>query len=798
MRLAIIAFLLGILRCQQLAILPTSQWIWLLFAIVVGLGIISIYAKTMRYLSRLFIFFILGFVWMYWNAHSILAQQLPKEIEGQRVMIQGYVTNIPTQSKFNIQFDLQAIHLIHQQQHYPFQGKVRLKWFFHSDDEIPIVEPGQLWQFTVKLKPPHSTINFATFDYSKYLFLHRINATGNISKAANSTTKLLALSNPFNLQFIRYQLVKNLQNNISELDYAGVILAIGIGDRSLISSKQWTLFRQTGTSHLVAISGLHISSIALVAFFLAKQFWGFLGRAALWLPAVYFATIISLITAFVYVVLAGFSISAQRAFIMVIGFLLPHFFGWQLSHSYRISLALAFVLLYDPLSTLAPGFWLSFIIVSIIIYFAQFIHFHREQQNYLKNTGGWIVHLFIFQFIISIINYPLSYYFFQESGFITTLKTNLIAIPLSSFIILPITFISILISTISSDLSFMLFDFCSNALDRLFDAAKLFIQIEQFLVFYTESFLPNNITLSTVLLTIISVFILFAPQGLAIRWLGLIGFLPLFFSFSVPKPLQYGTFELTVLDVGHNLATVIKTQNHQLMYDTANSKMAFNTIKPYLKAHQIDSLDLLIASHGDNDHSGGVNNITNYVQIKQILTGTTEIERIKNLFSIPLQQHIPISHCKTGQKWQWDGVQFEILHPNQNEFYSKRNDRSCILKINGIQGSALLTGDISNRVEGKLLHSQKLKLQADILIAPHHGSKSSSHHAFIAAVKPKITIFSTAYLNHYNHPHPDVVKRYQQQHIQTLNTPETGAIRLSPDNFLQPILARETMQRIWH
>jgi competence protein ComEC len=310
----------------------------------------------------------------------------------------------------------------------------------------------------------------------------------------------------------------------------------------------------------------------------------------------------------------------------------------------------------------------------------------------------------------------------------------------------------------------------------------------------------NNINLFSIFITIISVFILFAPKGFSIRWLGLIGLLSLFFNFFPKDSINHGEFELTVLDVGQNLATVIQTQKHQLMYDTANSWMSHSVIIPYLKAHKISQLDLLIASHADNDHSGGVNNIAEKIQIHQILTSAIEIKRIRRYFKNPLQQNINIAQCKKGQKWQWDGVQFEILHPEKNSPYMKRNNRSCILKINGIKNSVLLAGDITSRIEAMLLQRQKAKLKADILIAPHHGSRTSSSTSFIRAVNPKIAVFSTAYLNHYHHPHPDIVKRYQHYKIQTLNTANTGAIRFSPHNesFLQPILARETMRQIWH
>ncbi len=796
MRSAILAFLLGILICQQLPTLPTIQWIILSLIIAIGLGIGCLYAKNVSLLLRFIIFVIFGFIWMYWNAQSILAQQLPKEMEKKQLLLQGRIVNIPIQNTSYIQFDLQATHLIAQQS-FPFYGKVRLKWYLSAEDKLPQVEFGQVWQFTVRLKRPHSTINFNVFDYSKHLFIQRIVATGNISKARDAQQKLLALPN--NYQSFRSQFIKKIQSNIENLSHSGIILAIGLGHRYLISEQQWTLFRQTGTAHLVAISGLHVSSIAFIIFFISKIVWSFWWKLPLKFPSIYFATIMSLFVIFLYVWLAGFSISAQRAFIMVCGFLIPNFFNRNLSHSHRISLALAFVLIYDPLSTLTAGFWLSFSIVSIIIHFSQFLHFHKQLSLYKINKLNYlrlmIVYFIFFQLIISIINYPLSQYFFQDSNLFSVMLTNLFMIPLTTFVTLPLVFIGLLSYWISVDLSIWILSIVSIIFNYSFEIAKNILEIDQFIQSNLFNSLIININLFTVMLSVFSILIIFAPHGFSLRWLGLIGLLPLFINLPPANIMNYGEFKFTVLDVGQNLATVIETQNHQLMYDTANNWQAKTIIVPYLKIHKIKHLDLIIASHGDADHIGGVNNIAENMKIKQILTGETEISKIRHYLSVPIQQSVNVAKCRSGQKWRWDGVFFEILHPSSD--YYKNNDKSCILKITGIKNNVLLTGDISELVEFNLLQ-KKVDLQADILIVPHHGSKTSSSFQFIRAVNPKIAIFSTGYLNHYNHPHPQILQRYQ--HAQTFNTPYTGAIHFSPHsgNFLQPILARETMQRIWH
>ncbi|MCV6639239.1 DNA internalization-related competence protein ComEC/Rec2 [Candidatus Albibeggiatoa sp. nov. NOAA] len=795
MRLAIIAFLLGILICQQLTALPNIQWVWLLLAMIVGLGIIVLYARSMRFFIVCVICIILGFLWMFWNAQAILAQQLPKEIEGQKITIQGRIVSIPTQNKFNTQFDLHASHFVYQDQFYPFHSKVRLKWYV-KDNQILSVAPDQLWQFTVKLKRPHGTVNFTGFDYAKYLFSQRIIAIGNI----NRTEKPIWLdsSRDYHPQTIRYQLIQHIKNLVIDLPNAGIILAMGLGERSLISSQQWNLFRQTGTSHLVAISGLHVSSIALVTFFISRRLWSHLGNVALWLPSIYFATIVTLLAVSFYVFLAGFSISAQRAFMMILGFLMPNLLDRHLSVSHRISLALAFVLLYDPLSTLSAGFWLSFILVSTLVYFSQFIHLSPIRRKWYQASGihlrTWFVQLILLQAILSLVAFPLSYYFFQTPVILSPILCNLLLIPLTSFIILPAIFFSILLSIFSTWLALPVFYFISDLLVRLFKTVHFIQGIEQPYSSLLHT-LATNLNLFTISLTLFSLFTLFAPRGFHIRWLGLIGLLPLFFTISTPKTIQHGEFAFTVLDVGQSLATVIRTQNHQLMYDAASQWMSKSVIVPHLKTQQFRHLDLLIASHGDSDHIGGVNVIVQNIPIQQILTGATEIGRIQDFLKVPLQQQVPIALCKAGQQWQWDGVYFEILHPTRN--YRNRNDRSCVLKITGKNHSMLLAGDISSQVELSLLSKN---LQADVLIAPHHGSKTSSSTPFIRVVNPKVVIFSTRYLNHFRHPHPDIVRRYQRFNIQTLNTAETGAIHFDPNShdFLKPILAREQRRQIWH
>ncbi|RKZ76020.1 MAG: DNA internalization-related competence protein ComEC/Rec2 [Candidatus Parabeggiatoa sp. nov. 1] len=305
------------------------------------------------------------------------------------------------------------------------------------------------------------------------------------------------------------------------------------------------------------------------------------------------------------------------------------------------------------------------------------------------------------------------------------------------------------------------------------------------------------------LAAMVGVAILLLPRGFPARWLGIIWLLPLFFI--PPAQPNRGDVWFTLLDVGQGLAAVVRTENYVLVYDTGPKFCSgFNTgeavVVPFLRANGIQQVDRLVISHDDNDHLGGAQSVLENLAVAEVLTSATQ--KIKNtLTQIPKKgADIKVLRCQAGQHWRWDGVHFQVLHPAANSVAKKNNNRSCVLKVSTEKNAILLTGDIEKWVEYRLVRSYPTDLKADILIAPHHGSNTSSTATFLDAVQPTIALFSSGYRNHFKHPRNKVVQRYHHREIKTWNTAQTGAIsfRLSADGISAPSLAREEMRRYWH
>ena len=288
----------------------------------------------------------------------------------------------------------------------------------------------------------------------------------------------------------------------------------------------------------------------------------------------------------------------------------------------------------------------------------------------------------------------------------------------------------------------------------------------------------------------LGVLLLLMPRGLPARWLAFFFFLPVF-SNHQEQP-GFGHFDMTVLDVGQGLSVHIATQNHHLIYDVgAKFNDRFNTasavLMPYLKSRHITALDRIIISHGDNDHAGSLPALINLMPVKEVISGASQ-GLAKGAFE-----------CQDGLTWQWEGVRFQLMQA-KSYFWLRENNRSCLLKVEGTELSVLIPGDIEARAERDLLERYGEQLQADVLLAPHHGSSTSSSSAFLDQVQPDWVIVSSGYRNRFGHPHPDVLVRYRQRQIKVLNTAQQGAVMLQPElreNEVRFIAYRQHFKRYW-
>ncbi|MGB1311769.1 MAG: DNA internalization-related competence protein ComEC/Rec2, partial [Leucothrix sp.] len=651
-----------------------------------------------------------------------------------------------------------------------WNGTIRLSIY----NKQPRVKAGQRWQFVVRLKRGSGFANSAGFDYEKWLFAQRIEAKGYLRKSDQH--KLLAKAPWYSINALRETIHHKITTTLDAVSNQALVSALILAEKSAVSKAQWAVFRATGTSHLMAISGLHIGLVASSGLALVWLLWWCFPRLNLYLPHRLAGSFVGVIFAIFYAMLAGMTIPTQRALTMVvIGLLLLA--NRQNISGYRIlALAMIVVLLMDPLATLTVGFYLSFAAVLVILWLVKRVV--KAGRFSLLSLQGFL----------SLLMIPLSLLFFGEGSLVSPLA-NLLAIPWVSFIIVPLSMLSVLLSFISDSLSIYLFQFLSIHLNALYALLAFLAKAPSATV---ESFhLPHYLLAASLVAGVI----LLMPVGLAWRYTAGFILLPLIF-YEVATLEKHNEFRLTVLDVGQGLAVVVETKHHSLLFDTGNrSGDSFDlgdmVVVPYLKQRSIKRLDALVISHDDQDHMGG---------LESVLKHTTVTAFYGN--RLGLLQSRANTLCKAGDAWQWDGVDFEFIHPTV-DWQGSDNDRSCVLKIRAGKHAVLLTGDIQRKAEKYLVkqsqHSGDL-LAADILLMPHHGSNTSSKQYFIRAVNPRWAIASAGYRSRFRHPDHRVLKRYQQHGVTVLNTAQSGAIQfhIRADQAISPPKEyRLINQRFW-
>ncbi len=754
-----LAFAVGIYTVLQLTELPSLLWVLLLPLSLLA----SRFFPSVRYI----LFFSMGFCWALIRAHCILQQSLPVELEQQDLIVEGVVASIPEDRDRYQRFIFDIHELISdsgQRQALPL--RVRLGWYDKQAD----IEPGQVWRLNVRLKRAYGFMNPGGFDYEAWLLRKGIRALGYVKP--DDKHELITSRAGYHMQRLRYHLAQEIED-YTRHDAYGLILALSLGDRSRLDTNQRKLLNRSGTGHLIAISGLHLGLVAGLVFILMQRLWSFSPGLTFYISAPAFASATSFLAAFVYAMLAGFALPTQRALIMLGVLLLAVAMRRPLQGHRIIAVALLLVLLIDPFALIAPDFWLSFMAVLFISYLLS--------GRY--NSTGKLRKWFLLQLGLSVALLPLLIVWFNQLPLYSVLA-NIIAIPLIGLVVVPVLLVAMFGLLFMPVLSTVLY--------------KLVAMLSRFFWWLLEMLdgLPSSLIYvsapdaSILLLALAGACILLMPRGLPGRWLGLVWFIPLLYP-NQPRPAS-NEFQLTLLDVGQGLATVVQTEKHNLVFDTgARFSDNFNAgnavVIPYLKSSGIKQLDRLIVSHGDNDHIGGASAILTLIPTDSLLTSVPE----------KLSDWQP-EVCISGQSWEWDGVVFEILHPDRQR-YSTGNNNSCVLRITGPYGTALLTGDIENQAETRLMLAHPDKLKADVLIVPHHGSKSSSTGPFLDAVAPDYALFAVGYRNRFRLPNQDILSRYANRDIQMHLSYLSGALRIQ---FYKPGLFvneyRPENRRFWH
>jgi competence protein ComEC len=805
MRSAILGFVAGVAWLQTQALLPTQSFIAILVAIAI---LLSLSARLVRHsIFKVPLLMacgaVAGFVWAALFAQHVLSEELPKELEGRDVTVIGTIDSLPVNFQQGIRFNFLVERILEDGGPAPVvPSRLALSWYsgFGQDEAQAVrhLQPGERWQLTVRLRRPHGNANPHGFDYEAWLLEQKLRATGYVRADQKSAVKNRRLDD-FVLSFgniverSRSWLRDRIFSALSEKEYAGVIVALVIGDQRAISQSDWKVFNRTGISHLVSISGLHITMVAGLFAAIVFALWrrSFFTRASLpmILPAQKAAALAGAGAALIYVLLAGFGVPAQRTLYMLSVVALALWLGRITSVTHVLCIALGVVVLLDPWAVLGPGFWLSFGAVAIILY-ASVGRMHSYAGTGpmpQRKSAALVRSATLTQYAVTIGLVPLTMLLFGQVSLISPLA-NAIAIPLISFVVTPMALIG---SVLPAPLSGWMLGAAHFFVEWL---ARGLTWISKFPAAIWQAPIPS---LWIFLLALAGTLWLLAPRGWPVRWLGLAAWVPLFVN--APVHPKAGEMWVTAFDVGQGMALLVETEHHRLLYDTGpfysiESDGANRVILPYLKARGIESLDAVVISHNDNDHSGGALSLFGEVRIGWVSS------------SLALDSPITLAapghrRCAAGQAWSWDGVDFEMLHPTMASYDNakwKPNARSCTLKISLAGRSILLPGDIEAAQEAELVEGASDKLKASVLLAPHHGSGTSSTMPFLAAVKPEIALFQVGYRNRFRHPKEEVFDRYGGLGVTRLRNDDSGAITVKLGSQLDYSEYRKEHARYWY
>jgi len=704
------------------------------------------------------LFAIAGFAWMAVFSHTLTNQGIDEEFLNQPIETQGFIVSLPASNAQKSIFVYEVVE--------PFAAKVRLSWY--GVDSAKLIA-GDEWALTIKLKHNNGLRNQAGFDYEKWLFANKISATGYVRES--EFNKTLSSSNSALIHQLRQSIRTTLAPYLQYLDFSGVINALVLGDRSLIKNNHWLLFQQTNTTHLSVISGLHIGLISTLLFFVTTFLWRLFRPLVTRIPAQVVGAFFGIIGALSYAFIAGLSVPTQRAFIMASVAFLSIILRTQYSVWTLYGLAMLLVLILNPLSVYDVGFWLSFYAVGVILYGVS-----------LFNNKSTLLKLIYLQLLICVAMLPITLWFFQSSSSLSGLA-NLVAIPTFSFIVTPISLLGALFSIAEIT---TLAQLCFEIADKTLSLLAVFLQQISDLSFNRLHFMPASILDLFILMT--GACLLILPRGLKLRRAALLLIaIPIFASqTNIPSK----TALIDVLDVGQGLSVIVRTENHTLIYDTGSqSPSGFNmgdaALVPFLIANQVNNIDTIIISHGDNDHIGGLQAIMSNFTIGKILS------------SVPNKIPRAAEHCHSGQSWIWDGVRFDILSPTSDTSFAG-NNASCVLKISTADASLLLTGDIEKKAEKALLKNNTINLDAEVVLIPHHGSKTSSTEAFIGAISPAIAISSAGYRNPYKHPATEIVERYKENGVVVFDTSCSGQLSFVLDDEITMKEYRKDKHSFYH
>jgi competence protein ComEC len=719
---------------------------------------------ALRWRPRLVLAFAVGVMWAWWRAWILLPAELPPGVAGTDLTLVGDIVSLPEVQAGRTQFDF-APRDAHRR---GLPARLRLSWF----DATPAPRAAETWQLVVRLRAPRGFANPGGYDYEGELFRAGVGATGYVRASADNR-RLAVRIGAYPVLALRAAIVRRIERALGESPAAGVIAGLAVGASQRISAQQWRVFAATGTTHLIAISGLHVTMVAALAMLVAQVCWRLPRRRLPRRACADVSCLCGALAALAYAALAGFSVPTQRTVVMLLCALSAIRLRRVQPPVNVLALALIAVLLHDPHAVLTAGLWLSFVAVAAIILGVGVLERSQPLRAFIAT-----------QTAVSVALVPATALLFGSVSLVAP-AANVVAIPLYSGLLVPGTLLAIALLPFADAGDLML-----TLTARLFEFS--------WPAFAWAANLPGALVHPAApgpwqaLLLCASAVVLMSPLSARLRAPGLLLFVAL--AVSRPERPAAGTFTLTTLDVGQGLSVIVRTRSHALLFDAGPAFRSGRSagelvVVPYLHHEGIAQLDMLVTSHADNDHTGGV------AAIERAFTVVTA----RHGGAARSGRQVPSSPCRRGEAWIWDGVRFEFLHPSAEESWSD-NDGSCVLSIAAGETRALLTGDIEADAEARVLARTTLK-GVDVVIVPHHGSRSSSSERFVRETQARLAIVSAGAGNRWRFPHEEIIARWCAAGAQVIDTAEWGAIgiALGPATGVASANAyRLRHRRYWH
>jgi competence protein ComEC len=783
---------------------------------------------------------LLSVTWTTWRAEQRLSAVLSLEHENVVTRLSFRVTSLPNDTSESVRFEAQVLE--------PLKAGVpialQISWL--KTPTMPRVLPGQVFRAALVLRRPHSNLNPQGFDYEGHLFAKNIRALGRVRG-----TPVLLADQPFATFSVaiaraRHLVREGMRRVTAHMTYGAVLIALAIGDQDSVKQEHWQVFNLTGITHLVSISGSHVTMLAALGGWLALLTM----KRARWrgrllcerLPARVVATLAAMFVAWLYCLLAGWGVPAQRTFFMLTCVAASILVRHTLSASRVLALAAAVVVVVDPWAPVSTGFWLSFLAVGILFAAGAAGDERRPTLSRWQSFKQLCTEASRLQWLITIAMLPVLAFLFQQVSLVSPFA-NALAIPVLTFVVTPLALALALFGLVPG-LSWLA---TASGVLAHWALESTMIPVTLLANLSWASFDVAAAPSWTIVLAVVGLCWALQPPGWPARWAGWCLLLPVL-SFAPQRPAS-GHWRLLAFDVGQGGAVLLQTQTHDVLFDTGprqgTNDAGMRTLLPNLRALGVGKLDSVVVSHADSDHAGGLLTVLNALPVGLLYSSFSFQEWLKRASSSSVSASLKkeptqVRLCERGQRWVWDGVVFQFLHPEVKQSSTKslatkpatvratkskpsKNAQSCVLYIQGAYHSALLPGDIGVKQEELLLDLQLAEqpasersaakaadaanpgltapntLKADLVVVAHHGSATSSSVRFVQQLRAQHAIAQTGYLNRFGHPHPVIRQRWLEAQTTFWHTDHHGAILA--ESSLRGLIVQnysQLRQRYWH